>query len=61
MIPDLFLLGGLDLVSGLLLLSMKAGEFTVIAAKISPETALLLAIAMIAKGIYTVAWGFIGR
>ena len=59
MIPDLFLLGGLDLVTGLFLLSMRAPIYKLLVYAVTPDFVLLLAIAIIVKGVYSIAYGLI--
>lgn len=60
MIPDLFLLGGVDLAAGLLLLGMRPPVYKMLTYTLTPDVVLLLAIAVILKGAYTIAWGFRG-
>ena len=59
MIPGLFLLGGLDLFTGLLLLSMRAPIYKMLVYSLTPDFVLLLAIAIIVKGVYSIAHGLI--
>ncbi|HIJ98435.1 TPA: hypothetical protein H1005_00635 [archaeon] len=57
MIPDLFLLGGLDLITGLFLLSMRAPIYKLLVYTVTPDFVLLLAIAIIVKGVYSIVYG----
>ena len=59
MIPDLFLLGGIDLLTGLVLLSMRAPIYKMLVYSLTPDFVLLLAIAIIVKGVYSIAHGLI--
>ena len=59
MIPDLFLLGGIDVGAGLLLLSLKAPIYKIVAYSLTPEIVFLLALAIILKGVYSIAYGLV--
>lgn len=59
MIPDLFLLGGLDVATGILLMAMRAPIYKVISFSLTPEIVTLLAVAVTVKGIYSIAHGAI--
>ncbi len=59
MIPDLLLLGSVDMTAGLVLLSMRAPLYKMLVYSITPDIVLLLAIAVILKGVYSIAYGVI--
>ncbi len=61
MIADLFLLGGLDVVTGIFLMSMRTTIFKAVSFSLAPEIVFLLGIAIIVKGIYSIAYGAIAK
>jgi len=61
MIPDLFLLGGLDVATGIFLMAMRAPIYKAVAFSLTPEIVFLLGLAIIVKGIYSIAYGAIAH